>query len=80
MDKLKDLAEYLRTLREYRLVKHTAFVIISYVIEAMAEAGEGNTRLSLPGIDINITKDTIDLINDMTGETIATLKLELKNV
>ena len=73
MDKLKLLAQLLSELR----FMSPDLISLSYVIEDMAEAGDGNTSFSVEGLGINITKDAIDFVDIELGESIATLKLEI---
>ena len=73
MDKLKLLAQLLS---ELRFMNHD-LISLSYVIEDMAEAGDGDTSFSVEGLGINITKDTIDFVDIELGKSIATLKLEI---
>lgn len=73
MNKLKLLTQLLSELR----FMSPDLISLSYVIEDMANAGDGNTSFSVEGLGINITKDAIDFVNIELGKSIATLKLEI---
>lgn len=44
----------------------------------MAEAEDGNIAFSHDDIGVNVTEDTIDIVDINAGKSIAVLKLELK--
>ena len=72
--KLKLLNEIFNEL----MMEDIHFYPLARLIGDMSDAEDGDIAFSCGNIGINITKDTIDIVDIFEGKSVATLKLELK--
>lgn len=56
------------------------FESIAGIVTMMHEAGNSNTSFSTDDIGINITSDTIEIVDIFENKLIATIKLSIKEV
>lgn len=60
--------------------RNIEFEPIMAIVTMMHEAGDGNTSFSNDNIGVNVTSDTIEIVDIFENKSIATIKLSIKEV